>query len=235
MNNILHFELEAVSIKNTLLSFLSSHLFVAGWALVKIKPSAKLESDLLIVSTLAGQAFGDNFGYHTLAADSSNDTLSLHTEGISNEGGIIPYFALGCIQPSVSGGETRLFDGRKAATLIDANPELADVIIEYSALANPQARVRYPLVVTDKERVVRYRSKVETNLMIHSGKLSEDEIYQKVDKVIKDCLVISHRWEAGDLLFVNNLITLHDRLPFTGHRRMLRVRFNDTLNARIRY
>lgn len=234
MNNVLHFEL-GVSVKNTLLPFLSNHLSDTGWALVKIAPSEKIESDLLIVSSLAGQALGDNFGYHTLDAKGSDETLALHTEGISNEGGIIPYFALGCIKPSVSGGETRLFDGRKAAAIIDGNPELTDVVIEYSALANPQARVRYPLVVTNGGRLVRYRSKVETNLVINSGTLSEDDAYQRIDIIIRDCLLVSHKWETGDLLFVNNLITLHDRLPFTGHRRMLRVRYNDTLNARIRY
>ena len=234
MNNVLHFELGA-SVKNTLATFLSNHLKVTGWALVKVSPSAKIESDLLIFSALAGQTFGDNFGYHTLDAEGSNETLSLHTEGISNEGGITPYFSLGCIQPSVSGGETRLFDGRKAATLIDADPELTDVVIEYSALANPRARVRYPLVITDSDRVVRYRSKVETNLLINSSKLSEDEVYLRVDSIIQSCLIVSHEWEAGDLLFVNNRITLHDRLPFIGRRRMLRVRYNDTLNARIRY
>lgn len=234
MNNVLHFEL-GVSIKDTLLPFLSNHLSTTGWALVKIAPSAKIEDDLLIVSTLAGHALGDNFGYHTLDSTDSGETLALHTEGISNEGGVIPYFALGCIKPSISGGETRLFDGRRAAAEIDTISELNDVVIEYSALANPEARVRYPLVVTERDRVVRYRSKVETNLIINSGKFSEDEVYQHVDAIIQNCLLVSHQWDVGDLLFVNNLITLHDRLQFTGHGRMLRVRYNDTLNARIRY
>lgn len=234
MNNILYLELGA-SIKKTLLPFLSKHLPTTGWALVKVEPSEKLESDLLIISTLAGQVLGNGFGYHTLDATDSNETMALHTEGISNDGAVIPYFALGCIKPSISGGETRIFDGRKAAAIIDTIPELTDVIIEYSALANPQARARYPLVVGESERVVRYRSKCETNTITNPGPLSEAEVYQSVDEIIRSCLVVSHNWSAGDLLFVNNLITLHDRLPFVGHRIMLRVRYNDTLNARARY
>ncbi len=234
MSNVLFLDTKA-SVKSTLLPFLSANLPTEGWALVKIEPSVKIESDMLVICTLAGTDLGENFGYHTLDATGSNDILALHTEGISNDSRIIPYFALGCIKPSSSGGETRLFDGRKAAAAIDAIPGLNDVIIEYSALANPQARIRYPLVVTEGERVVRYRSKVETNFIIKSGKFSEDEVYQHVDAIIQSCLLVSHKWEAGDLLFVNNLITLHDRLPFTGHRRMLRVRYDDTLNARIRY
>jgi len=234
MSNVLYLDSKA-SIKNTLLPFLSHHLPTAGWALVKIEPTIKVESDLLIISTLAGQMLGENFGYHILDATDKDDTLVLHTEGISNDGGVIPYFALGCIKPSLSGGETRLFDGRLAAEAIDSTPELTDVVIEYSALANLRARVRYPLVVSESDRVVRYRSKVETNFVINPGFLTEDQMYYKVDTVIKDCMIISHRWDAGDLLFVNNLITLHDRLPFTGNRRILRVRYNDTLNARIRY
>lgn len=234
MDNIIHFD-SRVSIKNDLLPFLSDHLSNTGWALVKIESSEKVESDLLIISALAGHVFGENFGYHIMDATNSNEPLALHTEGISNDNGIIPYFALGCIKPSVSGGETRIFDGRKAATIIDAVFELADVTIEYSALANPKARVRYPLVVSKDCRVVRYRSKVETNFVVNSGGFTECEMYQRVDAIIQSCLIVSHQWSVGDLLFVNNLITLHDRLPFTGHRRMLRVRYNDTLNTRIKY
>ncbi len=234
MGNVLHLE-SGMSIKNTLFPFLSTHLPITGWALVKIEPSIKTEGDLLVISTLAGQILGENFGYHNLENTDSNDILALHTEGISNEGGIIPYFALGCIQPSSSGGETRLFDGRIAAAMIDTIPELTDVVVEYSALANPQTKVRYPIVVSENGRVVRYRSKVETNLVINSGNLSENEMYHLVDTIVHNSLILNHQWSAGDLLFVNNLVTLHERLPFVGNRRMLRVRYNDKLNSRIRY
>lgn len=234
MNNILHFD-SVTSIKNTLIPFLEKHLSTTGWALVKIEPSNKTEGDMLIITALAGQILGDNFGYHTLDATDSDEILAVHSEGISNEGGVIPYFALGCIKPADSGGETRLFDGRTAAKNISGIEGLSSVVIEYSALANPNAKTRYPLVISEYGGTVRYRSKVETNLVLSSGSFSENEMYQCVDESILKSMIVRHSWNAGDLLFVNNLFTLHDRLPFRGNRRMLRVRYNDTLNSRIRY
>lgn len=102
MNNIIHFE-SVTSIKNTLIPFIEKHLSTSGWALVKIEPSSKTESDMLIIAALIGQVLGESFGYHTLDTTSSDEILAVHTEGISNESGIIPYFALGCIKPADSG------------------------------------------------------------------------------------------------------------------------------------
>lgn len=231
MNNILHFS-PKLSIRDTVLPFIAKHLPTAGWALVKLQPSDKIEPDMLLVAALAGQTLGNNFGYHVLDAYCANEVLALHTEGISNEDGVIPYFALGCIKPPVSGGQTRLFDGRIAANKI---PELSNVLIEYSALANPQSRIRHPLVISEYGGTVRYRSQVETNRVINPGGFSEDEMYRQADEIIHDSLIVSHQWDVGDLLVVNNLITLHDRLPFVGQRKMLRVRYNDNLNPRVRY
>lgn len=39
----------------------------------------------------------------------------------------------------------------------------------------------------------------------------------------------------GEILFVNNRITLHDMQPYCGVRRMTRVRFNDSLNLSTSY
>jgi|GEM_PF-2742114 len=234
MDNVIYFE-SVTGIKDTLIPFLEKHLSTSGWALVRIEPSPKTESDMLIIATLAGQVLGESFGYHTLDATNSEEILAVHTEGISNESGIVPYFALGCIKPADSGGETRLFDGRLAAIEIDNVTELSNVVIEYSALANPSTRVHYPLVIPEYGRTLRYRSNVETNLVLSSGGFPENEMYQKVDEIVRNSLIVSHYWNAGELLFVNNLFTLHDRLPFQGNRRMLRVRYNDTLNSRIRY
>lgn len=217
------------------LPLIEKHLETTGWTLIKIEPSEKIESDMLIITALVGQIFSESLGYHILDATDSKETLAIHTECISNKEGIASYFALVCIKSSISGGETRLFDGRIAAKKIDSFPELSDVVIEYSALANPNARVQYPLVIPEHGRTVRYRSKVETNFVLNSGVLPEDEMYRLVDEIIHKSLIVSHKWNPGDLLFVNNLFTLHDRLPFIGNRRMLRVRYDDKLNSRIRY
>lgn len=234
MNNIMHFT-PKTGVKDTLLPFLDEHLPTVGWVLVKLQPSDKIETDMLLVAALAGQILGNDFGYHVLDTSDANEVLALHTEGISNEYGVIPYFALGCIKPSVSGGQTRLFDGRIAANKIAKIPELSHVLIEYSALANPQSRIQHPLVIPEHGGTVRYRSRVETNKVINPGGFSDNEMYRRVDEAIHSSLIVSHEWGVGDLLFVNNFITLHDRLPFVGRRRMLRVRYNDSLNFRVRY
>lgn len=82
------------------------------------------------------------------------------------------------------------------------------MVIEYSALANPSARVRYPLVIPEYGRTLRYRSNVETNFVLSSGGLSENKMYQKVDEVVQNSLIVGHNWDAGELLFVNNFFTL---------------------------
>ncbi len=225
------------SIRQKIWPDLQDSLQTVGWALLQVEDvNEKVESDMLTISTLVGQMLQSiNMGYHTLDSTGSDEILSVHTEGISNTSGIIPYFALGCVIPSDTGGETRLFDGRLAAQRVSAEPELSGAIIEYSALANPTERVRYPLVVPDSGGTLRFRSKVVTNRVISSGSLSEDEMYARIDQILDESLIVTHKWSIGELMFVNNIITLHDRLPFSGRRRMLRVRYNDEINARIRY
>ena len=94
---------------------IEKHLETTGWTLIKIEPSEKIESDMLIITALVGQIFSESLGYHILDATDSKETLAIHTECISNKEGIASYFALVCIKSSISGGETRLFDGRIAA------------------------------------------------------------------------------------------------------------------------
>lgn len=235
MQNILAFD-SRTSIRDSLQPFLKKHLNDEGWVLIKVNPSEKIMGDMLIIATLVGEfLFCKSIAYHMLDNNDSKEPLAVHTEGISHASGIVPYFALGCINSPISGGETRIFDGRKAAKMIDEVPELEGVEIEYFALANPDSRIRHPLIVSDYGRTVRYRSRVESNLVINSGTFSEKEMYECVDDIILKSLLVSHTLEVGDLLFVNNLFTLHDRLPFSGNRQMLRIRYNDFQNTRVRY
>lgn len=227
---------QLVSIKQDILPFVKNRLDGVGWALLQIENSSdKLESDMLIIASIIGQSLAINMGYHIIQGDSSDEHLPAHTEGISNTSGIIPYFALGCITPSRIGGETRIFDGRLAARKVDSIKELSGVTIEYTSLANPEECVDYPLVCPDFGRTLRYRSKVVTNRVICSGNLSENEMYQKVDSILEESLMPSHSWSSGELLFVNNLVTIHDRFPFSGVRSMLRIRYDDQINSRVRY
>lgn len=225
------------SIENKVIPFLRQNLETTGIALLQFKDTAdKLETDMLLVSALVGKIFGENFGYHTIESEGDSSALEAHTEGISNTTGIIPYFSLGCIVPATTGGETRIFDARKAAGLA-ISESLSEVELEYTSLANPNEVIRHHLIENDEKfgEVMRYRSKVETNRVISSGNVSPEKMYQLVDTILEDCIVTCHSWIAGELLFVNNLISLHDRLPFQGRRQMLRVRYNDYINTRLRY
>lgn len=224
------------SLFKEVLPFLLENLSNSGWALMQIEEeNEELNCKMLYLSILIGQSLGDSVGYHYLKSNGSDEHLAAHSEGISNQGGIIPYFALCCIKPSDSGGETRLFDGRMAAEKVNNNPKLKGVQIEYSALAYPELKVVYPLVVNDFGDVLRYRSKVITNKVMCSGEISEEEMYKLVDQILEESIIVSHSWQRGDVLFVNNMITLHDRLPFIGKRELIRVRYNDNLNVKLRY
>ncbi|MCA9356710.1 TauD/TfdA family dioxygenase [Candidatus Nomurabacteria bacterium] len=224
------------SLSKEILPFLLENLSKSGWALLQIdEEDEELNYKMLSLSILIGQSLGDSVGYHYLKSSGSNEHLVAHSEGISNQDGIIPYFALCCIKPAESGGETRLFDGRIAAQKVINNSKLEGVKIEYSALAYPELKVIYPLVVNDFDGVLRYRSKVITNKVICSGEISEEEMYKLVDQILEESIIVSHNWQRGDILFVNNMITLHDRLPFIGKRVLIRVRYNDNLNVKQRY
>lgn len=83
--------------------------------------------------------------------------------------------------------------------------------------------------------VLRYRAKVVTNVMHGIDESGAEKIYNCIDEILSRCIILDHAWENGDLLFVNNEITLHDREPFIGLRKMLRVRFGDTVNQNILY
>lgn len=148
----------------------------------------------------------------------------------------LPIFALGCVQAAKQGGETRIFDAYKAAAkLHKEHPELAEVAIEYTTGAYKHATTCHPLLAQDQcgRFVLRYRANVPTNRVVNHP--DPDTVYAPVDEALAQSIAASHRWEVGDILFVNNMATLHDRLPYEGNRVMLRVRFGDPHNEFFRY
>jgi len=188
----------------------------------------KIARNMLLWTGLLGQTLGKSLGHHVLVGKGDDSILPAHVEGIYSSSGICRYFALGCIHPSESGGETRLFDTYKAASIIaERHPDLSDVVIEYCALAHPEEKIRYKLVSRTKngKPMLMYRSKVVTNKVLDYD--NHDNLYTTVDAILEECLILSYKWNAGDILFVNNVGTIHDRLPYSGARRMLRVRFDD--------
>lgn len=85
-------------------------------------------------------------------------------------------------------------------------------------------------------KVIRFRSKTKQNFIKEIPKgYNEDDIYDIVNNVLEKCVILDHKWSRGDILFVNNRITLHDRMPYAGLRIMLRVRFDDPNNIILRY
>ncbi len=200
-----------------------------GFALVVVPKSNHLMSELLAIGSVVGCGIANHVSYSVLEGDSDPNKLAVHTEGISYTCGIVPYFALGCLLPSVSGGETRIFDAKKAALLVRERG-LSDVVIEYGSLAHPDQVIRHSLVVnTPYGDVLRYRASVQTNKLI-TAPVSLDQMYSAVDEVLENCVSYIHVWSAGDLLFINNNITLHDRLSYVGKRSMLRIRYDDGLH-----
>jgi hypothetical protein len=229
------------SIKKEVIPFLQKELKDKGFVLLSYEATSEedLEKDLLAFILLCGSYFSSWAAYFTLKGENAPEPLEVHNECIYSKSGVISYFALGCLQPSLNGGETRIFDARKAAKMIEKEyPELAKVRIYYTSNAYPNEGAEYPLVFEDPEygKVLRYRAKTKSNFIKEIPKgYSENDIYQIVDEILSKCLVLAHKWNKGDILFVNNRITLHDRMPYVGSRIMLRVRFDDPNNKKFTY
>lgn len=65
---------------------------------------------------------------------------------------------------------------------------------------------------------------------------SEDEVYDVVDTVLaEECLLLDHHWTSGELLFVDNRVTVHGRSAFVGERQMVRIRYDDPVATGITY
>ena len=209
-----------------------------GYALLTPSPLAKdaidLEKQITVISVLLGRGFASSAAYVTLRAKDDEGFLAKHTESIYARAGIAPYFLLGCVTPAKEGGHTRIFDGRRAASIIrNKYPALEASEIEYSSVAYREERATYPLCTGG---VLRFRGRTASNKIVHLPRqYSESRFYNVVDSVLEQCVLVEHRWRRGDILVVNNKITLHDRTPFKGQRVLVRVRFDDPLNVSVTY
>ncbi|MFZ1075202.1 MAG: TauD/TfdA family dioxygenase [Minisyncoccia bacterium] len=207
---------------------------------VLIKPGSLPETDanlatyIILIAVLFGQRIASSASYITLQARRDKDSLAIHTEGIYARAGITPYFALGCVKPSETGGMTNVYDARKAACLIRSDyPEIVDVDIEYSSASYVGEKAIHPLC---EREYLRYRGLTFGNRILQLPRgYTEDDLYGAVEHSLKKCLIASHTWERGDILLVDNKLTLHGRMPYEGERIMVRVRFDDPLNTSLRY
>jgi alpha-ketoglutarate-dependent taurine dioxygenase len=175
-------------------------------------------------------------GVTHLRATGSDVWLGRHTETLTDAPVPIRYFALGCLVPAACGGETLLFDGRKAARLLaDSLHGAREVRIRYRSQYRPEV-ADHSLIVEDQERgpVLRFRSATEKNEIIAKpADISEADLYAAVEDAVSRSLVLVHSWRAGELLLVDNHTMLHSRAPFAGLRHMLRFRYDDPLHPTV--
>jgi hypothetical protein len=186
-------------------------------------------------------AFGNLIGARSvgvahLRATGSDVWLGRHTETLTDGPVPIRYFALGCLVPAAHGGETLLFDGRRAARLLAGSLRGArEVRIRYRSQYRPEV-ADHSLIVDDKQHgsVLRYRSATENNEIIAKpASVSEAGLYAAVENAVSRSLALTHSWHAGDLLLVDNHAMLHSRTPFAGLRHMLRFRYDDPLHPTV--
>lgn len=203
-------------------------LDVRGYALIR---TAADFAALTAAAELFGAHVGSaSMGARLLEAQDSPDWLPRHTEQLDDVEPL-QYFALGCLEPAMSGGATCLYDGRLAASaLADAHPELVKVQITYATRWRPTIAT-HPLIVFDRDHgpVLRYRSALETNRVdgpLPPG-MTEAQMYGLIEAAVSEAVAVVHRWRPGDLLIVNNRVMIHARQPFVGTRRMVRYRFDD--------
>jgi hypothetical protein len=209
-------------------------LEVLGYAVLRTTCG---EDALISAASALGNVIGArSFGVTHLRATGSDVWLGRHTETLTDAPVPIRYFALGCLIPATRGGETVLFDGRKAARLITGSlPGAREIRIRYRSQYRPEV-ADHSLIVDDEQHgpVLRYRSATENNEIIaKSVGTSETGLYAAVEDAVTISLALIHSWHAGELLVVDNHTMLHSRAPFAGLRHMLRFRYDDPLHPTV--
>lgn len=199
--------------------------------------TARGEDALLSTASALGNLIGaQSLGVTHLRAPGSDVWLGRHTEMLTDASVPIRYFALGCLVPAAHGGETLLFDGRKAARLLLASVHGArEVRIRYRSQYRPEVADHF-LIFEDERRgpALRFRSATENNEIIAKPVgISEADLYAAVEDAVSRSLVLIHSWRAGELLLVDNHTTLHSRAPFAGLRHMLRFRYDDPFHPTV--
>ncbi len=195
------------------------------------------EGALISAASALGKVIGArSLGVTHLRAAGSDVWLRRHTETLTDGSVPIRYFALGCLIPATRGGETLLFDGRKAARLLTGSLHGArEIRIRYRSQYRREI-ADHSLIVEDQQHgpVLRYRSATENNEIIATpAGISEAALYAAVEDAVTSSLALIHSWRAGELLLVDNHTMLHSRAPFAGLRHMLRFRYDDPLHPTV--
>lgn len=209
-------------------------LDTSGYAIVRTAPSGEA---LMTAAHSLGRAIGARtLGYVHLHAADRPEWLGRHTECLTDSTTPLRYFALGCIRPATEGGQTLLYDGSHAAAiLIRQLPDAAHVRISYHSAHRPES-CDHPLIADHEKygRVLRYRSACENNTITAAPTgLTETQLYAQAEAALTASLTYTHWWSPGDVLIVDNHRLIHSRAPFTGHRHMLRVRYDDPIHQAV--
>jgi hypothetical protein len=209
-------------------------LEVLGYSVLR---TVRGEDALISAACAFGNLIGArSIGVTHLRANGSDVWLGRHTETLTDAPVPIRYFALGCLVPAGRGGETLLFDGRKAARLLARTMDGArEIRIRYRSQYRPEV-ADHPLIVEDERHgpVLRFRSATGNNEMIAKpAGISQAGLYAAVEDAVTRSLALVHSWRAGELLVVDNHTMLHSRAPFAGLRHMLRFRYDDPLHPTV--
>ena len=170
-----------------------------------------------------------------LISAGASKPLPVHVEGLYHAD-TTPYLLLGCIGASAVGGETQVYDARTAARImLDEWPQADGIQFEHRAALHPGVKSITPLIDQRGDTaVLRFCDTPENNRFTQTPEgFNETEFYEFARNVLRRSLVHSQTWNEGDVLIINNGITLHGRSPFEGQRRMLRVRVDDPVRKKL--
>lgn len=181
-----------------------------------------------VMNDLAHQ-LGQSVAAANLRSDGDEQPLAAHTEHVYTECPL-RYFLLGCVQEAEIGGDTIVYDARMAADFILADAtELSAVEIDYGSAAYGIHAI-HPLILSraltaGSRSVLVFRESVPTNRILNLPPgWTEDSFYSYMRTVLDRSMILSHAWKPGDVLIVDNYVSLHNRTPFAGPRWLVRMR-----------
>ena len=200
-----------------------------GWSL--LKGACLAEHELLNLAQSFGSLLHWDFGpvmtmqYQKDAANYlfSDEAVPFHWDGAFYKEPRLLLFH--CLESEGSGGETTFVDTTSLWNSLSAKEqnECLNVTLTYSTekKAHYGGTITVPLVqkhpVTG-ETILRLAEKVETekNPVTLNVEGASDDFYERMTKKLYDNM-ITHSWEKGDLLIVDNFRYLHGRKRLAGN------------------
>jgi alpha-ketoglutarate-dependent taurine dioxygenase len=135
-----------------------------------------------------------------------------------------------CLESGGAGGETLFADTEKIWASLSATERercgLVRLIYRTKKVAHYGGEITVPLLQAHPETgnpILRIAERVETarnpvDLEVHGFAGCDDFFRGLVEKLYRDEFLVEHRWEAGDLVVVDNFTYLHGRRALAGNR-----------------